>query len=65
MDKDIGSIETGKLADLAVIDGNPLADVRVSENVRYTMVNGRLYDATTLQEVGATAPRPKYWWEAP
>ena len=63
MDRDLGSIEAGKLADLAVIDGDPLKDVRVSENVRYTMVNGRLYDATTLQEAGSPTPRPKYWWE--
>ena len=63
MDKDLGSLEPGKLADIAVIDGDPLKDIRVSENVRYAMVNGRLYDATTLQEVGTTTPRPKYWWE--
>jgi len=52
MDQDIGSIETGKLADLAIIDGDPLADIRRSEFVAYTMINGRLFDATTLNEVG-------------
>ncbi|MGH9366104.1 MAG: amidohydrolase family protein, partial [Thermoanaerobaculia bacterium] len=63
MEKDLGSLEPGKLADIAVIDGDPLADIRQSEKVRYTMVNGRLYDAATLVEVGSTIPRPKYWWE--
>ncbi len=63
MEKDLGSLEPGKLADIAVIDGDPLSDIRQSENVRYTMVNGRLYDAATLEEVGSEAKRPKYWWQ--
>lgn len=56
MDKDIGSIEPGKLADLVVIDGNPLADIRQSDRVQSVMLNGRLYDAATMNEVGR---RPK------
>lgn len=48
----IGSLEKGKLADLIVIDGNPLEDIRQTENVLYTMVNGRLYNAATMDEVG-------------
>jgi imidazolonepropionase-like amidohydrolase len=63
MGKDLGSLEVGKLADVVVIDGDPTADIRQSEKVRYTMVNGRLYDANTLEEVGSTAKRPKYWWQ--
>jgi imidazolonepropionase-like amidohydrolase/Tol biopolymer transport system component len=63
MDKDLGSLEPGKLADIAVIDGNPLSDIRQTEKVRYTMVNGRLYDSATMEEVGSAAKRPKYWWE--
>ena len=64
MDRDIGSLEAGKLADVIVIDGNPLDDIRQSENVRWTMVNGRLYDAATLDETGSRErKRPKYWWE--
>jgi len=56
MEADIGSIEVGKLADLAVIDGDVLQDIRRSEFVAYTMINGRLYDAATMNEVGL---RPK------
>jgi adenine deaminase len=52
MDKDIGSIEVGKLADLVVIDGDVLNDIRRSEYVAYTMINGRLFDAKTMNEVG-------------
>jgi len=51
MDGDIGSIEAGKLADLAVIEGNPLDDIRASQNVAYTMLNGRLYDAATMNQI--------------
>jgi len=63
MDKDLGSLEAGKLADIVVIDGDPLSDIRQTENVRYTMVNGRLYDSATMEEVGSSARRPKYWWQ--
>jgi Tol biopolymer transport system component/imidazolonepropionase-like amidohydrolase len=52
MDRDIGSLEVGKLADLVVIDGNPLEDLRRSEYVDFTMLNGRLYDAHTMNEIG-------------
>jgi imidazolonepropionase-like amidohydrolase len=64
MDDDLGSIEPGKLADLAVIDGDPLTDVRQSKNVRYVVLNGRLYDAATLNQL---APEPSelepLWWQ--
>ncbi|MDP4536622.1 amidohydrolase family protein [Alkalimonas collagenimarina] len=52
MDHQLGSIEAGKLADLIVIDGNPLDDIRVSDRVQYTMVNGRLFDAESMNEIG-------------
>jgi imidazolonepropionase-like amidohydrolase/Tol biopolymer transport system component len=58
LDADIGSLEPGKLADLVVIDGDPLADIRQSDRVSHVMQNGRLYEAATMNEVGAT-PRPR------
>jgi Tol biopolymer transport system component/imidazolonepropionase-like amidohydrolase len=66
MDHDIGSLETGKLADLIVLDKNPLEDIHNSETVRYTMVNGRIYDAHTMNEVGNhPKPRRPLYWELP
>ena len=54
----------GKLADLIVLDDNPLEDIRNSNSVRYTMVNGRLYDSYTINEIGNyNRPRGKFYWE--
>jgi hypothetical protein len=52
--RDVGSLESGKLADLIVLDANPLEDIRNTNTIRYVMKNGRLYDASTLDEI---APR--------
>ena len=52
MQEEIGSLKVGKLADLILIDGNPLENIRDTERVTHTMVNGRLYDAQTMNEVG-------------
>jgi imidazolonepropionase-like amidohydrolase len=51
LDGDVGSIEPGKLADLAIVDGDPLRDVRASARVALTMINGRLYDTATMNQI--------------
>jgi imidazolonepropionase-like amidohydrolase len=64
LDGDIGSLEKGKLADLVVLDRNPLDNIRNSESLSMVMLNGRLYDARTLNEIGSR-PRPRlpFWFE--
>jgi len=63
-DKDIGSLEAGKLADLVVLSDNPLDDIRNTDKVEHVMIGGRLYEAETMNEVHTgDAKRLPYWWE--
>jgi Tol biopolymer transport system component/imidazolonepropionase-like amidohydrolase len=64
MDKEIGSLEVGKLADLIVINDNPLTDIRNSDKIKYVMVNGRLYNADNMNEIGNRYKiRGRFWWQ--
>jgi len=53
LDHDLGSLEPGKLADAIVLDRNPLDDIHNSDSVKYTILNGRVYDSMTMNEIGA------------
>lgn len=60
---DLGSIEPGKIADLQVLNSNPLDDLENSIDIEYVMKNGRLYEAATLDEVWPRQrPLPTQWW---
>lgn len=61
--KDLGTLEPGKLADLLVLDANPLDDIHNTNKIHYVMQGGVLYDGTTLDEVWPEArPYGTRWW---
>lgn len=61
---ELGSLEEGKLADIIVLDKNPLEDIFNTNSVTHTMVNGRLYDISTMNEIGNyDKKRTKFYWE--
>ena len=61
---DLGSIEAGKKADLVIVDGNPLDDLKASAKVTTVLINGRQFDAATLAEIGGRErPAPTFYWQ--
>lgn len=63
LEGELGSIEVGKLADLVVLERDPLADIRSTKAISHVMRGGVLYDARTMERLGPqpeAAPDP--WW---
>jgi Tol biopolymer transport system component/imidazolonepropionase-like amidohydrolase len=66
LQRDIGSVGPGKLADLIVLDRNPLVDIHNTLSIRYVMKNGALYDGATMDTVWPTPKKldKQYWWDS-
>ena len=63
-DKDLGTLEEGKLADLVILSENPLEDIRNTDKVEHVMLGGRLYESETMNEVvTGDKKRLPYFWE--
>ena len=64
MDGEIGSLEVGKLADMVILEADPLDNIRNTERVETVVLGGRAYDAATMNEVvTGDEQRMPYWWE--
>ncbi len=51
LDQTLGTIEQGKIADLVLLDANPLLDIRNTQRINAVVSNGRLFDRKALDKM--------------
>ena len=66
LDGEVGSLDIGKLADVLVLEANPLEQIRATEQVRFTILNGRVFEARTMNQVyPEQVERGAFYFERP
>ncbi|HWZ31391.1 MAG TPA: amidohydrolase family protein [Bryobacteraceae bacterium] len=63
--QDLGSLEPGKLADLLVLNKDPLENIRNTNTIRYVMKNGDMWEGDTLNQVWPVEKKlaEPWWWK--
>ena len=61
LDRDLGSIEPGKLADMVILNNNPLEDIHYTADIEYVISNGSIYEASTMTRIWPNYQELKSW----
>ncbi|MCA1586765.1 MAG: amidohydrolase family protein [Acidobacteria bacterium] len=66
LERELGSLTSGKLADLIVLNSNPLENIRNTADIKFVVKGGTIWDAATLDQVWPRqVPFGDYYWVNP